>query len=81
MTEDAGRKEQRIRGILNKHLEMGRLEKRPDRFGQPIPAPSQKRGEEAKQTEDLNQRRKKDVKNCRTSGSSQSQLVTHHVIV
>ena len=60
---------------------------RTDRFEQRIPCPAQKRGvaqqgrEEAEQTENLDQRRKKDIEECKALRSPHSDLVTRHMVV
>ncbi len=60
---------------------MGETEERADRFGQGVPAAAEKRGKEAKQTEKLEQRRKKNVKECISSGRLQTDFIAHDVFV
>jgi hypothetical protein len=60
---------------------MGETEEGADRFEQGVPAAAEKRRKEAKQTKKLEQRRKKNVKECISSGGPQSDLVAHNVVV
>jgi len=57
------------------------MEERADRLGKGVPAAAQKRRKEAIETQDLNQRRKKNVKECVSSWRPQSDLIMHDVIV
>ena len=65
----------------SRRLEIDGMEERADRLGQSVPTAAQKRRKEAIETEDFNQRRKKDIKECVSSRRPHSDLITHDVVV
>ena len=57
------------------------MEESVDRIGQDVPAAAQKRREKAIETEDLDQRRKKNIKECVFSLRLQPDLVAQGVVI